>query len=86
MSTGGFLFLVAVMLPRIFAPDTPHGVFVAALVLLLLAALLFIAGSCIYARGIGYPFWLGIFGITFIGLIILMLLPDRHPEPDEADF
>jgi hypothetical protein len=84
MFAGGFLFAVGAVLPRIFSPETPHGVTVAAAWMVLAAIPIFIVGSCIYARGIGYPVWLGIFSITFIGLLILMLLPDRYPEPDDA--
>lgn len=80
MSVGGLLFMVALAIPFIFRPDTPEGLLWAARIITLIAGPLFVAGSCIYARGIGYPFWLGIFGITLVGLLVLMLLPDRYPE------
>jgi hypothetical protein len=84
MTAGGFLFLVGLALPHIFSPGTPHGIAVASAVLIIASAPAFIAGACVYARGIGYPFWLGIFAVTLVGLLILMLLPDRRPGPDDT--
>ena len=86
MSAGVFLFIVSKILPVILSPGTPPGVLVASSVMFWTAIPLFILGSCIYARGTGYPFWLGIFGVTIIGLLILMLLPDRYPEPKGDDY
>jgi len=83
--SGGFLFLIGIVLPHLFSPDVPHGIAVAGAVLMIASAPLFVVGACIYARGIGYPFWLGIFSVTLIGLLILMLLPDRNPGLDEFD-
>jgi len=85
MTLGSFLFVAGLILPRLFSPDTPHGILVTAGVMVLAAIPFFVTGSCIYARGIGYPFWLGIFSVTIIGLLILMLLPDRVPEAKDAE-
>jgi hypothetical protein len=85
MSVGGFLFLTALAMTYIFRPDIPEAVLFARRIMLFTAAPAFVVGSCIYTRGIGYPFWLGIFGITLIGLLILMCLPDRYPEHEDTD-
>ena len=83
ITTALFLVVAAWVLPRILAPDTPPGVLIAANVMWWTAVPLYIVGSCIYARGIGYPFWLGLFAVTVVGLLILMLLPDRHPQKED---
>ena len=83
MTLGGGLFIFGVMLPRICSPHTPEGILITSAIFLICSIPIFIIGCCIYARGIGYPFWLGIFGITMVGLLILLLLPDRFPEPDD---
>jgi len=85
MTAGGVLIVAAIMLPRICLPDVPHAVSVTANILFLASLPLITIGSCIYARGTGYPFWLGLFGITLVGLLILMLLPDQYPDPPETD-
>ena len=42
---------------------------------------LFIWGCFMYAQGKGYSPWLGLFGLlSIVGLLILVLMPDRHPE------
>jgi hypothetical protein len=64
------------------SPDIPASFIVFSRVLFWIAVVVFVIGSCIYAKGIGYPFWLGIFGVTLIGLVVLMLLPDRYPDDD----
>lgn len=85
ISAGVFLAIASCMLPVIISPGTPHGIYVAAHVMFWSAIPLFTIGCCIFARGNGYPFWLGIFGLTLVGLAMLMLLPDRYPEPDNDD-
>jgi hypothetical protein len=42
---------------------------------------LFIWGCFMYAQGKGYSPWVGLFGLlSIVGLLILVLMPDRHPE------
>ncbi|HEY3898627.1 MAG TPA: hypothetical protein VGM54_08445 [Chthoniobacter sp.] len=85
MFVGGMLFVAAVMLPIIIAPGTPPEIHTVANILRIAAAIPFMLGACIYAKGAGYPFWLGIFSLTIVGFLILLWLPDRHPEPDDVD-
>ena len=85
ITLGGALFVLSFLLPGIFSPGTPHGVLVAALVLRSAGPLVLTCGACIYARGIGYPAWLGIFSLTLVGLVMLMFLPDRCPSPEDED-
>jgi len=42
-------------------------------------------GCCLYAKGNGYSAFFGLFGLTIIGLLMLMLLPDRFPEEPGDD-
>ena len=85
MSLGGGLFVVSLTLPIVFSPGTPPEIYALANVLRIVAAIPFMLGACIYAKGTGYPFWLGIFSVTIVGLVILLCLPDRNPEPDDVD-
>jgi hypothetical protein len=85
MFVGGVLFVASMALPHIIAPWTPPEIYTAANILRVAAAIPFMLGACIYARGTGYPFWLGIFSISIVGLLILLWLPDRYPEPDDID-
>jgi hypothetical protein len=85
MFVGGVLFVASMALPVIFSPWTPPEIYTAANVLRIAAAIPFVLGACIYAKGAGYPFWLGIFSITIVGLVILLCLPDRNPEPEDID-
>jgi hypothetical protein len=80
MSVGGLLFLAGLAIPYFLRPEIPDGFRLAALVLLWASLPVFVVGACLFARGNGYPFWIGIFSVTVIGLLILMLLPDRCPE------
>ena len=49
------------------------------LVLLLVGLVLFIWGCMSYCEGKGYSKWLGLLGLlSIIGLLVLVLLPDRH--------
>ncbi|HWB60916.1 MAG TPA: hypothetical protein VG733_15575 [Chthoniobacteraceae bacterium] len=86
LSAGAFFFVAAWMLPVLLSPDTPHGVIIAAGVMHWIAIALFMIGACVYSRGKGYPAWLGLFSITLVGLLILLFLPDRHPQPGEGDY
>jgi hypothetical protein len=49
------------------------------LIVELIGAPLFVWGCCQYARGKGYsPFW-GALGLLYlVGLLVLVLMPDRH--------
>jgi hypothetical protein len=85
MTAGGILGVIGFALPRVVSPDTPPGVIVASTIILWVATPLFISGACIFARGIGYPWWLGLFSFTLLGLLILMLLPDRYPDAEDLE-
>jgi len=51
------------------------------LLLVLVGVVLFIWGCMNYAVGKGHSKWLGLLGLlSFIGLIILVILPDHHKE------
>ena len=84
MTLGGVLWVFALMIPVLFSPPTETIVH-AAMILRWVGLLVFAGGGCIYARGIGQPVWLGLFCVTFVGLIILLWLPDRFPEPGDGD-
>jgi hypothetical protein len=44
----------------------------------------YLVGWCRYCWGMGYPWLLGLVGIFCpIGVVVLLWLPDRHPEKDE---
>jgi hypothetical protein len=72
------------MLPYVFRPTPKEVQFWSAIIYLLGVAVLLL-GSCLYARGIGYPAVLGLISLTVIGLLVLMVLPDRLPEVESDD-
>lgn len=84
MTVGGSLFVLGFMLPIIFSP-APEGVLHARTVVSGVAFVIFGTGCCLYAKGNGYSAFLGLFGLTVIGLLMLMLLPDRFPEEPGDD-
>lgn len=84
MTIGGGLFVLGFMLPRIFTP-APVGLLHACLIIYAVAIVIFGAGCCLYAKGIGYSAFLGLFGLTLIGLIMLLLLPDRFADLEKDD-
>lgn len=54
------------------------------MVLALLGAVLFIWGCMSFAQGKGYSKWFGLLGmLSCLGLLILELMEDRHPQPEE---
>lgn len=43
---------------------------------------IFVLGCCAYAKAKGYHWIWGLLGLTSLpGLLVLMLIKDRHPEP-----
>lgn len=49
------------------------------LIIFLIGVAVFVWGCMNYAKGKGHSPWLGVLGLlSVIGLIILVLLPDRH--------
>jgi hypothetical protein len=49
------------------------------LLLMIVGLVFFIWGCMNYAQGKGYSMWLGLLGLlSCIGLVVLVLLPDRH--------
>jgi hypothetical protein len=62
-------------------PTVPFVAFWTARVLGLLA---FSWGIALYARSKGHSPWWGLSGLICIGLIIVLGLPDRNPEPESA--
>ena len=51
----------------------------ASLMLTLAGLVFFIWGCCSYAKGKGYSGWWGMLGLlSCVGLVILVLVPDRH--------
>ena len=79
---GAILLVVAFLLVAIFSP-APHAVWIASDILFAIAAIVFTIGCCIYARGIGYPAVLGLIGLCFLGIFVLLRLPDHCPEDDD---
>jgi hypothetical protein len=77
MTAGFVLFVVAHVLPIILSPGTPPAVLTLSKLLPFIAIPSFVAGACIYSGSKGYPFWLGIFSVSLVGLVILLLLPDH---------
>lgn len=54
---------------------------VAASPLLVCALVVYLSGCVAWARGKGYPGYVGAVGVLWlIGLLVLFLLPDRHPD------
>lgn len=54
-----------------------------ALILVVVGAVFFIWGCMNYAEGKGHSKWLGLLGfLSCIGLLILVLMPDRHKESE----
>jgi hypothetical protein len=65
---------------RFFARQKPELAIVG-LVMILVGAILFIWGCMNYAEGKGHSKWLGLLGLlSCIGLIVLIVLPDRHKD------
>jgi hypothetical protein len=83
MTAGGMLLLIAAGIPFFLQGNIPEGFKTAALLMKCLGLPLYVGGACVYARGIGYPALLGLVAITIIGLLVLMLLPDRHSDQED---
>lgn len=84
MTTGGLIFLTIMGLPFFWQGALPDAAQNAIIVARCLSSLLFVGGACVYARGIGYPAWLGLVAFTIIGFLVLIFLPDRSGhETDE---
>jgi hypothetical protein len=68
-----------------FVPHTGRVAATLGLILLLIGLGFFIWGCMNYAEGKGHPKWFGFLGLgSFIGLFILVLLPDRTKKVNDT--
>jgi len=74
------LGIILQILGRILVQFAPQLAIVG-LILVLVGLILFVWGCMNYAEGKGHSKWLGLLGLlSCIGLVIMILLPDRHKE------
>jgi len=83
MTAGGMLILTAATIPFFLHGEIPAGIKTSAAIMSAVGLPVFVAGACVFARGNGYPTWLGLAAFSIVGLLMLLLLPDRFPERED---
>jgi hypothetical protein len=81
-----FGMLISVVVPSVLMGTNPLPLPMVPLIIFYVARIVGLcaigAGTGLYAKSKGYSIWWGLTGLVCVGILIVLALPDKNPEPD----